>query len=263
MEKLYSVKKIGLILGLLFCFSGLYSQNNLVVFKVEGSPLMKVNDSLKTLRKGSLVRPDAVVRLKDDDRLLLINNEGTCYEINTKKEYMYTDITNSPVAEDNSSFTKKYFTYIWNEFIQSKEAKTQTGVVFRNDKIILLQPSDNVRIHIPEITFVWNIDSETSFFLLRDVENDHITKFGVSGNYLTLFVDNEVLQQGKTYQWAVSDKKFPNLVEVDYYNFSLLSAESFNELKPDIEQFKKELSALGFSSKEVKAMLCNDYKICY
>lgn len=263
MEKLYSIKYISLITLVLCCLSVGKAQENLMVFKVKGSPILKVNDSLKSLSKGSQIPSNAIVSLKANDDLLLINEKGKCYKINEAREYKFSEVLKNPVAEDNSSFTNKYFTYVWDQFAQNKKSKVKTGVVYRNDNIVLLQPSDSVKIYNPEIKFVWNIDVEDSFFLLRDVETDHISKFGVSGNYLTLFVDNEFLEKGKEYQWAITDTKFPNLEEVEFYNFSLLTGDEFKVHKPDIDLFKKELSALGLTNDEIKVLFCTDYKICY
>ena len=263
MEKLYSIKYISLITLVLCCLSVGNAQNSLMVFKVNGSPILKVNDSLKSLSKGSQISSNASITLNANDDLLLINEKGNCYKINEPREYLFSEVLNNPVAVDNSSFTKKYFTYVWDQFVKNIKSKVKTGVVYRNDNLILLQPSDSVKIYNPEIKFVWNIEAEDSFFLLRDIETDHISKFGVTGNYLTLFVDNEFLEKGKAYQWAVSDTKFPNLDDVEFYKFSLLTTDEFNVLKPDIDLFKKELSALGFTSNEIRTLLCTDYKICY
>jgi hypothetical protein len=263
MEKLYSIKNISLITLVLFSLSVVKAQKSLMVFKVNGSPILKVDGSLKSLSKGSQIPSNAIVSLSTNDDLLLINEKGQCYKINEPREYKFSEVLNNPVAEENSSFTNKYFTYVWDQFAKNKKSKVKTGVVYRNDNIILLQPSDSVKIYNPEIKFVWNIDVEDSFFLLRDIETDHIMKFGVTGNYLKLFVDNMFLKNGKTYQWAISDTKFPNLEEVEFYNFSLLTSEEFKVHKEDIDLFKKELSALGLTNDEIKVLFCTDYKICY
>ena len=263
MEKLYSIKYISLITLVLCCLSIGNAQENLMVFKVNGSPVLKVNGSLKSLSKGSQVPSNAIVSLKANDDLLLINEKGKCYKINEAREYKFSEVLKNPVAQENSSFTNKYFTYVWDQFAKNKKSKVKTGVVYRNDNIILLQPSDSVKIYNPEINFVWNIDVEDSFFLLRDVETDHISKFGLTGNYLTLFVDNDFLEKGKAYQWAISDTKFPNLEEIEFFNFTLLTNDEFKLLKPDIDLFKKELSSLGLTSDEIGTLLCADYKICY
>jgi hypothetical protein len=257
------MKHISLITLVLCCLSVGKAQENLMVFKVKGSPVLKVNDSLKSLSKGSQIPSNAIVSLSSSDDLLLINEKGDCYKINEPREYKFSEVLKNPVAEDNSSFTTKYFTYVWDQFTKKTKSKVKTGVVYRNDNIILLQPGNNVKIYNPEIKFVWNIDVDDSFFLLRDVETDHISKFGVAGNYLTLFVDNDFLEKGKAYQWAISDTKFPNLDEVEFYNFSLLTNDEFKVHKADIDLFKKELNTLGLSNDEIKVLFCADYKICY
>jgi hypothetical protein len=263
MGKLCLIKYISLVTLVLCCLTVCHAQENLMVFKVKGSPVLKVNDSLKSLSKGSQIPSNAIVSLSANDDLLLINEKGNCYKINEPREYKFAEVLKNPVAEDNSSFTTKYFTYVWDQFAKNTKSKVKTGVVYRNDNIILLQPSDSVKIYNPEIKFVWNIDVKESFFLLRDLETDHISKFGVRGNFLTLFVDNEFLEKGKAYQWAISDTKFPDLEEVEFYNFSLLTNDEFKVHKTDIDLFKKELTILGFTNDEIKVLFCTDYKICY
>ena len=265
MEKLYPIKYISLITLVFCCLSVGKAQDTLMVFKVNGSPILKVNDSLKSLSKGSKISSNAIVSLKANDDLLLINEKGACYKIDEPREYKFSEVLNHPVAEDNSSFTKKYFTYVWNQFVKNTKSKAKIGVVIRGVPVILLQPNDSSMIYISKIKFVWDIKSiqEESFFLLRDIETDHLSKFGVTSSSLTLFVDNQILKKGKAYQWAISDQDFPNLEQVEFYNFSLLTSDELKLLEPDIDLFKKELSAFGFTSDEIRTLLCTDYKICY
>jgi hypothetical protein len=263
MEKLYEIIGKGLCLLLLCSTLGIHAQNSLVVFKTEGRPMVKVNDSLKTLSKGSAIASNAVITIKDTENLLAIDEHGNCYKTDRIGDYTFADLLNSPVPADNSSFTKKYLTYVWNQFTNQNSAKTKTGVVFRTDNFTLLQPPDNVKFFVPEINFVWNIDAEFSYFMLKDLATGHISKFGVSGNSLTLFVDNRLLTKGNTYQWSVSDQKFPDLEQIEYFNFSIITNEEFAALKPELDSFKNDLSAIGFSTEEIKQLLCSDYKICY
>lgn len=263
MGKLYSLKAILLLALVFFCVVGSYAQDNLMVFKIEGTPVLKVDKAIKSLSKGSPIDANGLISLKDKDHLLLINNDGNCFEINKAGDYSFADIKKNPIKEDNSSFTKKYLSYVWNQFTKNTNAQSKTGVVYRNDMLILLQPSDNVKLYIPEIKFVWNVDSEEKYFFLKDIETDHLTKFGVMGNNLTLFVDDQLLKKGRSYQWAVSETKFPDLEALVFYSFSMLSNEEFKALEPEIQLFKKDLQSLGFSAPEIKLLLCNDYKICY
>ncbi|MGB1308674.1 MAG: hypothetical protein ACPG6B_07170 [Oceanihabitans sp.] len=72
-----------------------------------------------------------------------------------------------------------------------------------------------------------------------------------------------MLKRGVAYQWAISEKKFPNLDDLVFYNFTLLTPEEFKALKPEIEAFKADMQKLGFTPSEIKNLLCNDYKMCY
>lgn len=263
MGKLFSLKTALLFFIFLFCALQVSAQDNLMVFKVEGTPVLKIDKTTKSLSKGSPIASNSTVSIKTNDKLLLINDAGYCFEIKNTGDYSYADIKKIPASGDNSSFTKKYLSYVWNQFAKNTSNPSKTGVVYRNDNLILLQPSDSVKIYFPEIKFVWNLDSEEKYFFLKEMETGHMVKFGVMGKNLTLFVDDQLLKKGKIYQWAVSETKFPDMEALTFYNFSLLSNEEFKSLEPDIELFKKDLQALGFNASEIKIMLCNDYKICY
>lgn len=263
MGKLYALKAAGLFILLFFYVHGGSAQDNLMVFKVEGRPVLKVDNTTKSLSKGSPIVTNSIVSVKANDHLLLINDAGNCFEIKKSGDYSYAQIKRIPAAADNSSFTQKYLSYVWNQFAKNTTTTSKTGVVYRNDNLILLQPSDSVKIYFPEIKFAWKLDSEENYFFLKEMETDKLVKFGVMGKNLTLFVDDHLLKKGNMYQWAVSETKFPDMDALTFYNFSLLSNEEFKSLEPDIELFKKDLQALGFNASEIKIMLCNDYKICY
>ena len=263
MEKLYEIIRNSACVLFLLSTIGVHAQNSLVVFKIEGRPMVKVNDSLQTLSKGSAITNGAVITLRESENLLAVDDQGNCYKTNRTGDYTFSELLSAAVPADNSSFTKKYLTYVWNQFTNQNSAKTKTGVVFRNENFTLLQPMDSVKFFTPEINFVWNIDAEVSYFMLKDLTTGHISKFGVSGNSLTLFVDNSILTKGSIYQWTVSDKKFPDLEQIEYFNFSIITNEEFAALKPELDAFKSDLSAIGLSTDEIKQLLCSDYKICY
>lgn len=263
MEKLYIVIKKACLFSLLFLSVQAFTQTDLVVYKIHGTPKLKTNAAVKNISKGLLLNEKSKVLLAVKDTLLLIDKEGNTFKINTKGSYSVHDISKNPVATTSSSFTKKYFSYVWNKFIKKENTKTKVGVVFRNDNVVLLQPSDSVKLYTSEIKFVWNTDYKESFFHLKNTSNNHIIKFGVNGSFVTLFVDNVILNRGVGYQWAISEKKFPNLDDLVFYNFSLLTEAAFQTLQPELDAFKKDMQSLGFSSEEIKKMLCNDYKVCY
>ena len=263
MEKLYIVIKKSIFLGVLFFSIQAFTQTDLIVYKIHGTPKIKSNNTVTNISKGLLLNEKNTVLLAVKDTLLLIDKTGNAYKINTKGTYSVQDIIKNPVANTSTSFTKKYFSYVWNKFIKNENTKTKVGVVFRNDNVVLLQPSDSVKLYTSEIKFVWNTDDKESFFHLKNLKDNHITKFGVNGNFVTLFVDNTILNRGESYEWAISEKKFPNLDDLVFYNFALLTSETFNALKPELDSFIKDMESLGFTPKEIKEMLCNDYKMCY
>lgn len=91
MEKLFSIKKIGLIVALL-AFYIMPAQNNYIVFKVEGKPIYKQNDSLKSIAKGSIININSRVTLKNSDSFLMIDKAGSLYNVDKTGDYAYTDL---------------------------------------------------------------------------------------------------------------------------------------------------------------------------
>lgn len=263
MGKLYLIPRQIIVFTLFFYSIISHAQNNYIVYKQFGTPKLKIKDSIKNINKGSIFSENQELVLTKKDSLLLIDAKGKVYCIKTKGRYTFNQIKKYPVATENTSFTKKYFSYVWKQFTNNNSNKSKVGVVFRNNNIILLQPSDSVKLFTSEIKFTWASNFSESYFHLKNTQNNHITKFGVSGNFITLFLDNNLLKSGVNYQWAIADKKFPNLEELEFYNFTLLTTEEYIALKPNIDAFTKDMKNLGFSAIEIKESLCNDYKICF
>ncbi len=197
----------------------------------------------------------------------MIDESGNLYNINKTGEYAFADLKNIPAEVDDSSFTKKYFTYVWKQFTNTNQARSKGGVVYRVDNnTLMFQPTDSVKIYFPEVRFVWKKGKEkdqTYYFILKDLKTNNITKIGTTDNNITLFVDNNVLKRSNSYEWTVSKTKYPNLDEVSFYNFELINTEEFKKLQSEINNITSDLQNLGFTTEEIKKMLCDDYHICY
>jgi len=256
------------VFALLFIFGAtVYSQNNFIVFKVEGAPRLLQNDTIRTVTKGSIIDFTSKLTLHRDDSVLIINEEGNLIKVDDERTYTYNDLYYIAPEKDDSNFTKKYFAYVWNQFTNNRKIRTKGGVVYRVDNnSLMIEPSDSVKIYFPEIKFVWKKDDavdKTYYFILKNLKTNHITKIGTRNDELRLFVDNVILKRGTNYEWAVSETKYPDLYEVTFYNFELLDNEQFKSLSFEISSITTGLQKLGFASEEIKKMLCEDYKICY
>jgi hypothetical protein len=264
MEKLFVVLRVGLFSYILLASFSLKAQEKLIIYSVKGEPKIEIKgkEDQKAV-KGFMLKPKHIIALKKNDTLLIIAKEGKTFHLTEQGNYSYKDIFKNEIINKTSSFTKKFFSYVWDQFIINNKEKGKIGVVYRNDNLVILEPADNVKLFSPEITFLWNTDFENSFFHLKNTKNNHITKIGVQGNSLTLFVDNNVLTLGNTYKWAISKEKFPDLNQINYSKLTLLTSKEFNELKLNLSKFQIEMQNLGFSEQDIKKLLCKDYKLCY
>ena len=266
MEKLYSVKT-SLFFFIFLLSSICIAQENFIVFKVDGTPILKHNDTLRSISKGSLLNNNSRVTLKNSDSFLMIDKAGSLYNVDKTGDYAYADLQKIPADVDDTSFTKKYFTYVWKQFTNNTNTRSKGGVVYRVDNnSLMFQPTDSVKIYFPEVRFVWKKGKEkdkTYYFILKDLKTNSITKIGTTDNNVTLFVDNNILKRDNSYEWTVSETKYPNLDKVPFYNFELINTEEFKKLQAEINNITTDLQKLGFTPEEIKVMLCEDYRICY
>lgn len=266
MEQLHQIKKF-LFVYIIFGYFSLNAQNNFYAYKVEGNPRMILNDTLKKISKGSKIPENAVIQLNNSDHLLFINDSGELFKLNIAGRFLYDDLKNILPVKDKSSFTKKYFSYVWKQFTNNNSTKIKTGVVYRIDNIVLMQqPADSIKIYFPEIQFSWNRDKEkdeTLYFILKEKKSNHITKIGTKSTTVTLFIDNRLLKRGKEYEWTVSKTKYPNFEKTKFYHFELLDSKKFKAIQEELSELTKDLEKLGFSQTEIKKMICEDYKVCY
>ncbi|AOW20330.1 hypothetical protein [Urechidicola croceus] len=266
MEKFFSIKLIFTVVVILSSMYS-YSQKSFFVYNVEGSPIFKVNDSIKPINKGTKIDTKSSLTISKTDTILIINGLGELFKISKEGNYLFKDLEKLKSEKNNSSFTKKYFNYIWNQFTNNTKNNTQTGVVYRTDNLtLMLKPLDSIKIHFPEIKFVWNmnpLENKELYFILLENETNHVTKIGTTNNTITLFIDNHILHRGKTYKWTVSETKYPDLESIEFYNFELLDNDTFKSMQLEIGEITSDLEKLGFQTEMIKRMICEDYKVCF
>jgi hypothetical protein len=265
MEKLF-FSKLTLVLFVFASFKA-QSQDSYVIFKIVGKPIL---NSSKQLTKGSILKSNDTITLQGKDSVLIIDDSGELYEVPdstpNKNEYAMLEINKYKTSKEVTSFSKKYLSYVWKQFSKKDSTGEHIGVVYRSNlDSIMLKPFDSVKLYLPEVKFSWrpNNTDQPIYFLLKEKGNDFIHKIGVNGNGLVLFVDKKVLVPGKEYLWSISNEKYPNLNNIDFYYFSLLDKNSFENKKSELTNLISDLELLGLSQTEIKDILCKDYKLCY
>ena len=240
----------------------LIGQNTYYVFKKSGEPFFYSN---KPLERGSNVSAGDTLFLGKTDYILLVNQLGELFELKEPNEYIFSQLLNFRRRFHDESLTKKYFAYVWKQFTNQTKKRQDAGVVYREDhEIKLLNPRDSVKVYNPELTFNWvnNTDTDKLFFFLKDLESNRITKFGVTGNSLTLFLDNYLLTVDKEYDWAVAKISFPNLNQLKFNNLKILTKEEYKRQLDEMAIIIKAFRLLGFTEEEIKKAICIDYKLC-
>ena len=246
----------------------LLAQNNFFVHKYEGVPYVIENDSVKSMTIGLNINKRSKLVINDNESLYYINEAGEVFNLNEAGEYNYRQLSKIKPQENNSSYVKKMFQHIWKEFTnRANKRKNNTGVVYRGDGITLMKhPADSIKIYYSEIKFEWDsINDKTKeyFFILKDIDSDKTIKIGTPATSVSLFVDGSFLKDGGNYKWAITETKYPYDNKIVFYNFKLLNKSEFEDLEKEVKEISKFLKELGFSIKEIRKTLCQDYKICY
>lgn len=261
MEKLFVSRIVG-VLCLCFSCSLSFGQSNYYVFKKQGKPAL---NTTKLLERGSLFSESDTLFMAAKDYVLLVNELGELFEINKPNKYAFSAVIDYQRKLEADSFTKKYFTYVWKQFTNQLKRKQEAGVVYREERNIqLVSPIDSLRLFSPEVRFKWqnNTDSKEVFFFLRNLNTNHLTKIGLTGNTVLLNLDNLVLKPGETYEWSVATEAFPNLNKLKFNRLKLLTKVDYDKFKQEINTLIKAFTLLGFSEAEIKLAICLDYKFC-
>ncbi|MDO1513064.1 hypothetical protein Q2T41_10390 [Maribacter confluentis] len=238
------------------------AQNSYYVYKKSGRPYFTQSMPVK---RGLVFKDLDTLTLQKLDTVYLINQLGELYELNKANIYTHNTLQHYKKHEKESSFTIKYFSYVWRQFMNQQENRQRPGVVYREERNIqLISPMDSIKWSVPKIEFTWKnrTDSLTTYFHLQEIETAHITKIGVNANSLMLFRDNLILNPGKSYKWAVTTTAFPDYKNVRFHNFELLTKADYRALEEEMKALTIALQLLGFSEKDIKEAICVDYKFC-
>src|SRR5690606_17224866 len=124
-------------------------------------------------------------------------------------------------------------------------SETVIGGVFRGEKLMLF-PIDSSKIANHKLSFKWKTDSlHTSYYLfIKNIETDTLLKLETNGSQISLFSDNPIFNAGKTFEWTVSTKAYPNLNNSLFYSFEILDNESFETAKSNYQDLISGLEKL-------------------
>ena len=260
MENLCKIIKTSLSIVVFVFALNLFSQDNFYVNKFEGIPYLEVNDSLKSITKGMVIQKTALLTLNDTDSVHFINKEGNEYVLDEAGSYSYSNLLEVPSVETKSAFAKTYLIHIWKQFTNDVvDTRSRSGVTYRgDDALLMLYPADNAKVFSSEVNFKWNKieGKEKNYYLiLKDINTNKTTIVGTPATSLTLLIDETFLKLGNTYEWAITETKYPNLKKTTFHSFNLLTETEFKSI---ITYLKQE----GLSRSEIRTTLCKVYKIC-
>ena len=245
-----------------------YGQNDFFIYQIKGEPYLEVNDSIKSASKGSLLTNGTDLIMNRDDEVQFINEQGDIFELISTGTFNHKDLMTVPAKENNSSFSRKVFSFVWKEFTNNIAFyNNKSGVVYRGDEYPpMIIPSGNASILSDEIQFEWRPlkDKKKNYYLLlKDVTSGNITTIGTPSTALFLTVDNNLLKPGTTYEWTITETRLPNMEKLEFRSFDILSPEDLRSKASEIKNLNASLFKLGFTRDEIRRILCEDYKLCY
>ncbi|WP_339700194.1 hypothetical protein [uncultured Marixanthomonas sp.] len=252
------------VIYILFFTSLTIQAQEYVVYKTKGTPINKVENTTKSLKKGTLVNNGAI-EISQENMALFIDKAGALYELADAGSYKISEIKSHPKPIDDGAFSKKYFTYVWKQLKGAENTKQHTGNVYRDNLLdILVTPKDSIRVFSNDVTFSWDEKNPSAYyyFFLRNNTLNTLSKIGVHGNSITLFVDDVLLTKGNSFSWGVSQEEFPNFTQIKFNTFKYLTTADYEREKEEIENLSGNLSRLGLSQEEIDKELCQFYNLC-
>lgn len=233
MEKLF----LGVLVLVLFNCTYIQAQDHLYVYKISGSPIM-VEDNITTrLTKGSKISLNASLNLNTNSSLVLVNKKGELFELKNGSVYRSSDLTSIQPIRITSSINEKYFAYVWRNFVSKPKYRNNYGVVYREfNELNLLAPSINEKLYNSKIVFEWNQPTiNNTKLLIKDLASNQILEYIVSGNSITIDVDNTTLKFGYKYGWTIIDTQDNAISDAKFFNFEIANQIEVAEFQLELE----------------------------
>lgn len=132
------------------------AQKNLVIYHVSGTVNIITNDKGSPAVRGSAVKKNNYLQLKQNSTCMLIAAGGKSLQLSDAGTYSFQNLQELFSKEKTNEVTKKFFGYVYDNFFSSNKSEPLaiTPVVFRGEKLMLL-PSDNSIIISDAVTFTW------------------------------------------------------------------------------------------------------------
>lgn len=252
-----------LLIGLICLFSlSATAQDSLYVYKTKGIVLQgKLNDRTR-LQKGTLILPTTRIELQAQASLEAINKKGDLFSTADPGVYSQAMLLKRKSKIYPQNLTANYFKYIWSELVSAQKAPTQLGGVFRGNSLMQF-PKDSTQITSSHIELRWELESSTDdyFVFIRETGSEDYLKMETNGDRLVLY-ENPFFEAGKSYEWAVTTEAFPNLNNLQFFRFSIITKQQYAELKEVLVAQLQNPELNKLSKKELQILLCENYNLC-
>ena len=255
MEKLF----VGLICLLAVT---VHAQDSLYVYKAEGVVLQGKPTQKTRLQKGALLLRDTRVELQPGASIIAINKAGELFKAADPGVYTQPMLLKRKTQNYPGNLSVNYFKFIWSELVGATKAKVQIGGVFRGN-ILMRFPDDSTYIAGTTLHLEWDTVAATSpmFIFIKNTETEEYLKMAADGSMLMLY-SHPFFSEGSTYQWSVTDEAFPNLNNLQYYTFTLITKEAYTLKKEELLSQLQNPNLKTLSRREIETWLCARYNLC-
>tara|TARA_R110001606_G_scaffold68010_1_gene155279 strand:+ start:32929 stop:33708 length:780 start_codon:yes stop_codon:yes gene_type:complete len=240
-----------------------FAQDSLCVFKTKGVVLMEFLHQKKPLSKGDFIPQHSKLSVLSNSEITVLNANGNVYFIDKAGNYTFKNLITFKDKAQNASVTTNYFKYIWNELVGKNSNTAIIAGVYRGE-ILMKFPKDSSQIYNSKIAFTWDFDENENLYyvFLKNVITQKIIKIETNGSQLAIYKDNSIFDNSEMFQWAVSTEAFPNIENMPFYTFKLISRNQYLQLMEAYKGFVEDLKTFGTSDSEIKDILCETYKLC-
>lgn len=239
------------------------AQDSLCVFKTKGATYGMAKNGLYALKKGTYIKSKSKVILDENSGLLTIDENGLSYQLDSKGTYEYATLVKAKTSKNKAGLTSKYFKIIWDEMRNKKQGSALVGGVFRGEKLMLF-PQDDAKIASSKLVFSWKAieDASNYYIFIRHPETDDILKMATTGTELTLYKNQPYFEGKSDLEWVVSTEEFPNLNNLPFNTFKLISKNDYRDWLDTQADLISELKNLGMTEDEITQSLCETYAVC-
>ena len=249
-----------LLVALIFwfcCLQSTFAQDILLVY---GSNNVMRKD--KPLQKGQYITQKDKFYLKKNAYLFAINDHGELYKINGDGKFSYRDVVAARQHYKNS-FTQDFFKLVWAEMTHKPKDGTVIAGVFRGD-VLMRYPCEHAKVSEAKVSLEWQpVGTDSTYYVfLRDKKSEKYVKLEVKGSQIAFYEGSGIFNAGHEYEWAVVRDAFPNLKNLMFYGFSVISRGDYDVLKSRLELLELELKDLQIGKEAILSASHTIYGRC-